>query len=116
MQTPEGKVKAKVKKLLKQYDVYYFMPMQNGLGVHGIPDIIACCNGFFLGIETKAPGKLKNLSPNQKLQLSLIADAKGGTFVTDGDLTELEKTIKRLTEDVTCVTMPFWSEKILGQY
>ena len=116
MQTPEGRVKAKVKKLLKQYGVYFYMPMQNGYGVHGIPDFVCCCNGHFIGIETKAPGKLSNLSPNQKLQLSLIADAKGGTFVTDGDLTEIEETIKRLTEEVTPVTMPFWSEKILGEY
>lgn len=116
MQTPEGRVKDKVKKLLRQYDVYYFMPMQNGMGVHGIPDIIACCNGYFIGIETKAPGKIKNLSPNQKLQLGKIADAKGGTFVTDGDLSEIEETLIRLTRDVTPVTMPFWSEKILGDY
>lgn len=113
-QTPEGRVKDQVKKLLKRYGVYYFMPMQNGMGVHGIPDIIACCNGFFLAIETKAPGKLNNLSPNQKLQLGLIADSKGATFVTDGNLAEIEETIIRLTEEVTPVTMPFWSEKIFG--
>lgn len=113
-QTPEGRVKDKVKKLLKHHDVWYFMPMQNGMGVVGIPDIIACCNGHFMAIETKAPGKLNNLSANQKLQLELIADAKGATFVTDGNLAEIEETIIRLKEEVTCVTMPFWSEKILG--
>lgn len=54
--TPEGKVKQRVTTLLKQYDIWYFMPAANGYGVSGIPDYICCAKGKFLAIECKAPG------------------------------------------------------------
>lgn len=88
-QTPEGKVKDKVKKLLKAHGIYFFMPMQNGMGVVGIPDIIACWDGLFMGIETKAPGKIKNVTPNQDNQLKLIAAANGIAMVVD-DVQQVE--------------------------
>lgn len=71
--TPEGTVKDAIKKLLHKMGFiragqradlrpvpvkgWYYMPLQNGMGVHGIPDFIACWNGRFLSIEAKAPGK-----------------------------------------------------------
>lgn len=54
--TPEKKVKMKVAAVLADEGVYFFMPPANGYGRAGIPDIIACINGLFLGIETKANG------------------------------------------------------------
>lgn len=64
-QTPEGRVKAAVKKVLDEYGVWYYMPVQNGMGVTGIPDFVCCWNGWFIGIETKAPGKTNTLTPGQ---------------------------------------------------
>lgn len=52
--TPEGKVKAAVKKILDLHGVYHFSPAANGYGRVGIPDIICCVNGYFLAIECKA--------------------------------------------------------------
>jgi len=52
--TPEGKVKAAVKKILDANDVYHFSPAANGYGRVGIPDIICCINGYFFAIECKA--------------------------------------------------------------
>ena len=52
--TPEGKVKASVKKILDELHVYHFSPFQAGMGRAGIPDIICCYNGRFIGIECKA--------------------------------------------------------------
>jgi len=54
--TPEKVVKDKVTSVLKSEDVYYFFPATHGYGRSGVPDIIACVNGFFLAIETKANG------------------------------------------------------------
>jgi Holliday junction resolvase len=54
--TPERKVKDKVKALLASEGVYFFMPATHGFGRSGVPDIVACVNGFFLAIETKAGG------------------------------------------------------------
>jgi hypothetical protein len=85
--TPEGKVKAAVKKLLAKYGAYYYMPVQNGMGVVGIPDIIACLDGRFIAIETKAPGRLSTVTANQRRQLDLIAQAGGIAIVTDDPAT-----------------------------
>ena len=52
--TPEGKVKAKVKKVLDSLGCYHFSPQTGGYGRSGVPDIIACINGRFVGIECKS--------------------------------------------------------------
>ena len=72
--TPEAKVKAAVKKLLDEMGIYHFSPVQNGMGRAGIPDIIGCYRGRFLGIECKAGnGKTTAL---QDLELEKIRDRK----------------------------------------
>jgi Holliday junction resolvase len=52
--TPEGAVKDKVVSMLKGEEVYYFFPATHGFGRSGVPDIVCCVNGYFLGIECKA--------------------------------------------------------------
>ena len=54
--TPEKLVKAKVVKVLEAEDVYYLFPATHGYGRSGVPDIVACVNGHFVGIECKANG------------------------------------------------------------
>lgn len=97
-QTPEGKVKAAVKKLLKKHGVYFYMPVQNGMGVVGIPDFICCIRGHFMAIETKAPGKRNNTTANQKRQLALISEAGGIALVVD-DPAQLEDVLTRYCHD-----------------
>ena len=86
--TPEGKVKDAVKKVLKARGIWYYMPVQNGMGVVGIPDIIGCWNGWFIGIETKGPGKKATVTPNQKQRLDEIQRHGGLALVID-DVAEL---------------------------
>lgn len=52
--TPEGKVKDKVKKILKELGAYYVMPATGGYGSSGAPDILVCYDGRFFGVECKA--------------------------------------------------------------
>jgi hypothetical protein len=52
--TPEGKVKDKVVSILKDEDIYYFFPATHGYGRSGVPDIVCCVGGMFVGIECKA--------------------------------------------------------------
>ena len=52
--TPEGAVKDKVVSMLKEEEVYYFFPATHGFGRSGVPDVVCCVNGHFLGIECKA--------------------------------------------------------------
>ena len=81
--TPEGRVKAAVKKWLKERKIYYYCPMQNGMGVVGIPDFVCCWEGHFMAIETKAPGKRSNVSANQQNQIDQIIAAGGSAYVID---------------------------------
>lgn len=81
--TPEGRVKEAVRKYLKANNIWFFQPMQNGMGVVGIPDFICCWRGKFLAIETKAPGKLNNTTPNQKRVIQEINDHEGVALVVD---------------------------------
>ena len=90
MATPEGKVKEAVKKWLRERGYWFYMPVQNGMGVVGIPDFICCCNGRFLAIETKAPGRRGNLSPNQRHRIEEIIAANGVTIVVD-DVAQLNQ-------------------------
>ena len=66
--TPEGKVKAKVKKALAEVGAYYAMPIGTGYGNAGVPDFLVCHKGVFVGIECKANGgkptalQMKNLA------------------------------------------------------
>lgn len=81
--TPEGRVKDAVKKVLKSYGIWYFMPAANGFGKVGVPDIICCYEGKFLAIETKAPGKVANTTANQERCIEEIRAAKGWALVVD---------------------------------
>lgn len=88
---PEERVKHDVKKLLKERGVWFYMPVQNGMGVVGIPDFVCCYKGMFLVIETKRPNKtpttlqqrIKKLSPNQLNRLREIQSACGVALVVD---------------------------------
>jgi len=92
MMTPEGKVKKKVKAILDELKVYHFSPMQNGMGRAGIPDIVACHNGKFVGIECKAG----NNKPTalQERELNRILNAGGEAFVIN------EENIEQLREEL----------------
>jgi len=79
--TPEKKVKEKVKKILKELSCYYCMPSTGGYGSSGVPDIIACYQGRFIGIECKANGN-KPTDLQQK-NLTDILNSLGQSLVID---------------------------------
>jgi VRR-NUC domain len=83
--TPESIVKADVKKLLKARGIWYYLPVSNGMGQHGIPDFICCVppTGKFLAIETKAPGKIRTVTPLQERAIGNIREARGWAIVID---------------------------------
>jgi len=94
LRTPEGKVKDKVVKILKQYGVYYFFPVTDGFGMSGIPDIICCHNGRFIAIECKA-GKNKTTAL-QDAHLARIRAAGGVAVVIN------EENVNGLAETIGC--------------
>jgi hypothetical protein len=81
--TPEGKVKKKVKEYLQSIGAWYYMPVSNGMGRVGCPDILVCYKGMFMAFETKAPGKIKNVTANQQREIDGIQRANGLAHVVD---------------------------------
>jgi len=86
---PEAKVKDTVRKLLIKYEVYYHMPVLNGMGRQTL-DFVCCHDGHFFAIETKAAGK--HLTLRQENTKSDIEFAHGKVFVVEGEkgMIELE--------------------------
>jgi len=60
--TPEGRVKSKVRDLLRSVGAWYVTPIASAYSRAGVPDYIACHQGRFIAIECKA-GKGKTTKP-----------------------------------------------------
>jgi len=95
--TPEAKVKKKVVTILKQAGAYYFYPVTGGYGASGVPDIICCYQGRFIGIECKA-GKNKP-TKLQELNLERI-EATGGIamVINETNIDLVQQTIDALSD------------------
>ena len=93
--TPEAKVKKQVKRILDIVGCYYFFPQTGGYGSSGVPDIVVCHKGKFIGIECKAgDNKLTEL---QKHNINLINNNKGLAFVVnESNIDELITLMKGL--------------------
>lgn len=81
--TPEKKVKTRLKKYLDEMGIYHFSPFQAGMGRAGIPDIIGCYRGMFVAFECKA-GKGKTTALQER-EINAIRTAKGLAFVINED-------------------------------
>lgn len=81
MSTPEGKVKARVKRILVDLNAYYVMPATGGYGNSGAPDFLVCYRGKFIGIECKANGNKPTAL--QYSNLKAIQDNGGESLVVD---------------------------------
>jgi hypothetical protein len=81
--TPEAKVKKKVVDAIKRNDAYYFFPATGGYGRSGVPDVVCCYRGIFIGIECKA-GSNKPTGL-QELEMAKIRSSGGFTLVVNED-------------------------------
>jgi hypothetical protein len=90
--TPEGKVKKKLIDFLKSLggDCFYYMPVQNGMGQTGIPDIMAIIKGVPFAFECKATPK-QHPTVLQAYALDRIHKARGVAWVVDSDNVDLVK-------------------------
>jgi hypothetical protein len=84
--TPEKRVKDKCVELIKNFNAYHFFPPANGMGRAGIPDIVVCFKGKFLGIECKAGAN--KTTALQERELAAIQRAGGSAMVIREDTLE----------------------------
>jgi Holliday junction resolvase len=87
--TPEGEIKDQVRKILDEVGAYYFFPAANGYGRTGIPDVIACIGGHFVGIECKAGSKQPTAL--QQRELDNIEKVGGTGLLVNADNIEYLK-------------------------
>lgn len=71
----EKNIENKIKNYLKSKGAYYFKHHGNQFSQVGVPDIIACYKGRFIGIEVK--NETGKTSPLQDVNLKMINDAGG---------------------------------------
>jgi pantoate kinase len=95
--TPEAKVKAKIKAILKAHGAYYAMPIGTGYGSSGVPDFLVCLNGEFLAIEAKAGRGVPTAL--QLKNLREIEAAGGRTLVINEQSLEL-KVLEAILENM----------------
>ena len=91
--TPEAKVKAKIKAILKAHNIYYAMPIGTGYGNSGVPDFLCCVNGKFVAIEAKAG---KGQATALQLKNLQLVDASGGysLIIREDNYAYLERIIE----------------------
>lgn len=57
MKTAESYEKDEIGEYLAEKGAWFFKPYMSGYGRSGIPDIVACLHGVFIGVEVKREGK-----------------------------------------------------------
>lgn len=78
MSQPESKLSRKIMDRLRLEGYFCFKVHGSEYMMAGLPDIIVCAQGLFIGLETKLPSTRGNVSPKQAYVHSLIQHA-GGT-------------------------------------
>lgn len=115
MSTPEGKVKAAVRKRLEHYGLhpitkapdqpgniegFFFMPHAGPGSVHGIHDFVGCWRGTFFSLETKAPNNKQDATEPQRAFQQATTKSGGLSFIGVRDASvvdELAALIKERT-------------------
>lgn len=86
----EKLIENKIKNYLKSKGAYYFKHHGNQFSQAGVPDIIACYKGRFLGIEVK--NETGKTTPLQDFNLKQINEA-GGVGIVARCVEDVEKII-----------------------
>lgn len=79
----------KVKVFLSEQGCWTLKTWSNGVQRAGVPDLLVCCNGNFVGVELKAPnGKVSEI---QKWNLCKIKESGGYAILLYPDQYEIFK-------------------------
>lgn len=90
----EKDVKAEVKKILRKYGAYYFMPVPVAYSRTGVPDFLCCFHGRFFAIETKFG--YNKPSPRQEIEMNDISAAGGDCLViNERNIMDVETYLQR---------------------
>ena len=93
----EKSVENKIKDYLFSKGIYHFKVHGSKFMPAGIPDIVCCFRGSFLGIEVKRPGAKNEQSEQQKIHERNIAKS-GGTYLLVDSLEEVVAYVEQQEE------------------
>lgn len=95
--TPEGRVKDKIKAILRELDCWYYMVVSAGYGAPSL-DFLCARNGRMFGLEAKSLGKKP--TPRQRATMRDMARYNIPSRVEDGStLGELKLWILAVTSE-----------------
>ena len=89
----EKNIENKIKSYLKSKGAYYFKHHGNQFSQVGVPDIIVCYKGKFIGIEVK--NENGKTSPLQDINLKMIND-NGGIGIVARKVEDVSKVIDNI--------------------
>lgn len=95
----EKTLENKIKEHLKKNGHFHFKFFANALTKTGVPDIVACINGRFVGIEVKNPNGKGVISPLQQLTCNEI-NKQGGKAIIVDSFDEYLKFYEEVIKDV----------------
>lgn len=79
MTQPEARLQRKIQEAIKVEGYFCFKIHGSEFMMAGLPDIIVCAEGLFIGLEVKMPGQ--KAKPRQEYVHSLIRDSGGAVYV-----------------------------------
>lgn len=95
----EKTLENKIKEHLKKNGHFHFKFFANAMTKTGVPDIIACINGRFVGIEVKNPNGKGVISLMQQLTCNEI-NLQGGNAIIVDSFDKYLKFYEEVIEDV----------------
>lgn len=89
----EKNIENKIKNYLRSEGAYYVKYHGNQYSQVGVPDILACYKGYFIGIEVK--NETGKTSPLQDVNLKMINEA-GGYGIVARSIKDVELVIQAI--------------------
>lgn len=96
MSQGESKLSRKIMDALRAEGYFCFKVHGSEFMMAGLPDVIVCARGLFIGLETKLPSTRGDVSPRQAYVHSLIENAGGSAVVVCSAQEALEAVSKAL--------------------
>lgn len=106
---PEARISRAILQALKREGIFAFKVHGGPTQMAGVPDILACVEGVFVGFETKVPGERRNTSARQEYVHERIIMA-GGVAVVVCSVPEALEHVARIRANVKRAGIPrnYW--------
>ena len=88
---PEARITKKIREYLESAGAFVFKIHGSAAMMAGLPDLIACYKGCFLGVEVKQPG---NKPTKRQIYVHSLIAAAGGVVITATSVDDVSSVIE----------------------